>query len=437
MPALLQAFEQRGTRLRVYALLALGFFLLALAGTLRHGEFNFIHADGRAYYVYLPSLILDGDLDFRNQMELWRVGFNPLSPENRTPTGLVFNKYTIGLALSLLPAFLAGHALALALHAVSGSAFVAPDGFSPPYQCLGLAAILAYAFGTVAIADAWLVERFRVPGWCAAAAVASFWVGSNYAYYSFREPFMAHVVSAFWVTSAAALAVRLHERLSRELEPGLVLRLAAVTSMALVCRPSNLVLAPFLAGVVLEARRTGQLGRLARALPAAAPGLLPLALQLLTWRAMSGAALLDPYPAEGFTNWNRPYLLHTLFHSRHGLFYWSPVLLLAALGLVLRVRRDGFTDPLLRGYLGAFVLLWYLNSAWYAWWFGESFGGRAFLELAGLFVVGLGLCLDAARASVAALAGATAFMLLGAVWNWLLVALWALDRIRKGWDPWR
>ena len=112
------------------------------------------------------------------------------------------------------------------------------------------------------------------------------------------------------------------------------------------------------------------------------------------------------------------------------------MLLLATLGLALRVRRQGLVDPLLRGYLGAFLLLWYLNSAWYAWWFGESFGARAFLDLAGLFIVGLGLAFDAVRASAAALTAATAFTLLGTAWNWLLVALWALGRIRKSWDPW-
>lgn len=437
MPALIRALEQRGLRVRAYVVVALGFFLLALAGTLRHPEFNFIHADGRAYYVYLPSVILDGDLDFRNQMELWRIGFNPLDPGHRTPTGLIFNKYPIGLALSLLPAFLLGHVVAVALHALTGSVFAAPDGFSAPYQCLCLAAILGYEVGTAAIADRWLVERFRVPGWCAAAAVASFWVGTNYSYYSFREPFMVHVVSAFWVTRAADLAVRLREQLVRVVSPWLVLRLAGAVSMALVCRPSNLLLAPFLVGVVSEALHEGRLPALLRTLPAALPGLLPLGLQILAWRAMSGSAFFDPYPDEGFTNWAQPHLLDTLFHARHGLFYWSPVLLLAALGLALYVRRRGLSEPLLRGYLGAFLLLWYLNSAWYAWWFGESFGARAFLELAGLFILGLGLAFDAARTSVAGLTAATAFTLLGTAWNWLLVALWALGWIRRGWDPWR
>jgi hypothetical protein len=128
--------------------------------------------------------------------------------------------------------------------------------------------------------------------------------------------------------------------------------------------------------------------------------------------------------------------LHTLFHSRHGLFYWSPLLLLSMAGSVAGLRRSGAPDPLLRGYLGAFLLLWYVNSAWYAWWFGESFGARAFLELAGLFVLGLGLAYDAARVSIVAARAAAVFALLCIAWNWLLVALWALGWIRKGWDPW-
>jgi len=436
VPALLRALERRGLRLRLYLLVAFGFFLLALAGTLRHPEFNFIHADGRAYYVYLPSLILDGDLDFRNQMDQWRIGFTPLNPDHRTSTGFVFNKYPIGLALSLLPAFLVGHLLAASIHALTASPFAALDGFSAPYQCACLVAILAYGIATLAIADRWLVERFRVPGWCAAAAVVSFWVGTNYAYYSFREPFMAHVVSAFWVTLAADRAVRLLEQLAEGVAPRPLFWLTAATAMAVVCRFSNVVLVSFLVEIASDVLRKGRIVALLRALPVALLGLVPLALQLLVWRSMSGVTFIDPYPDEGFTNWARPHLLDTLFHSRHGLFYWSPLLLLAAIGIAVRLQHYRLRDPLLRGYLGAFLLLWYLNSAWYAWWFGESFGARAFLELAGLFIVGLGLAFDAARASVATSAATMAIALFGIAWNWLLVALWALSRIRKGWDPW-
>ena len=46
-------------------------------------------------------------------------------------------------------------------------------------------------------------------------------------------------------------------------------------------------------------------------------------------------------------------------------------------------------DPLLICGLSAFVILWYCNSAWCSWWFGDAFGGRAFLELSLVFVMGL------------------------------------------------
>jgi hypothetical protein len=62
------------------------------------------------------------------------------------------------------------------------------------------------------------------------------------------------------------------------------------------------------------------------------------------------------------------------------------VLLLAIAGLLFRARAR----LILCWFLGA-ILLWYANSAWYCWWFGDAFGARAFLELSGLFGVGLAL----------------------------------------------
>lgn len=41
-----------------------------------------------------------------------------------------------------------------------------------------------------------------------------------------------------------------------------------------------------------------------------------------------------------------------------------------------------------------FSLLWYLNSSWHMWNFGDAFGGRAFLELSAAFAFGLAWCVD-------------------------------------------
>jgi hypothetical protein len=432
-----RGLETRSGRSRLYAATAFGFFLLALAGTRFGQEYNFIFSDGRGYYVYLPSAVIDGDLDFENQVrEHYRTGWNPLtlSPRLRTGTGRVFNKFPIGLALSLAPAFLAAHGTSLALHAATGSAYVTPDGYSAVYQTLCLAAILAFGMLTFATSDRWLTERYSVPGPLAAAAVLSVWIGSHYAYYYFREPFMAHVVSAFWIAATAALSLRARERLDAGGPSALDLFLLALaSSLAFVCRFSNAVLLFFVCDFLIEAWRRGAILRVARRLPLALLGLFPLALQAYAWFSNTGKALVDPYQTETFKYWLEPRLLRTLFSTHHGLFAWAPVLLLVPIGLALQWRRVPGGDPLRRGLVFCFVVVWYLNSSWYAWWFGEAFGARAFLELTPLFVLGTGFAFDAAaRRGPGMLRVALGYVVACVVFEWLLMLAFTLYWIKRG-----
>ncbi|TMQ27277.1 MAG: hypothetical protein E6J90_02820 [Deltaproteobacteria bacterium] len=76
-------------------------------------------ADAAYYYAYLPSLVLDGDLDFTNQYRVTQNWYR-LGP---TPIGRPGNVFGIGPAVFALPVFVVGHGLALATGARS-------DGFS-------------------------------------------------------------------------------------------------------------------------------------------------------------------------------------------------------------------------------------------------------------------------------------------------------------------
>src|SRR4051812_6299624 len=62
-------------------------------------------ADAAYYYAYLPSLVLDGDLDFTNQYQVTQNWYR-LGP---TPLGRAGNVFGIGPAVFALPAFVAGH----------------------------------------------------------------------------------------------------------------------------------------------------------------------------------------------------------------------------------------------------------------------------------------------------------------------------------------
>jgi hypothetical protein len=404
-----------------------------------HDRLNFVVSDARYYYVYLPSAVIDRDLDFSNQIaNTWGNEFELELLGDRTATGLVANKYPIGMALTLFPAFVSGHGLALAANHMSGREIFAADGYSAPYQLMCLALVLGLACGTMVLIDRLLEDEFNLDGRAIALGVIAFWIGSHYAWYCFREPFMVHVVSTFWVTATIYLCAKIARIAARDRQLAAMdlLRLGFSFAMALVCRPTNVFVAPFLLWVLLAIVRAGLVGRFARVAPiAVVVSLLPVAVQLGTWRVLYGSWICDSYDDERFL-WGRPALFKTLFSLEKGLFVWTPLLLLAAGGLLLNIGR-ALQPGTRRGFivcsLISAAILWYLNSAWWCWGFGWAFGGRAFLELTAIFILGLALVFHRVKLQPRSLqrtvAGALVVLI---VYNYTLMGLYQTGVIARG-----
>jgi hypothetical protein len=124
-----------------------------------------------------------------------------------------------------------------------------------------------------------------------------------------------------------------------------------------------------------------------------------------------------------------PSLLDSLFASRHGVLFWTPVLTLALVGLALRAAR-GHRDAL--GALGALALLALVNASLRPWWSG-GFANARLLPALPLLALGLATLLEVLRASaerrplrVAAGAGA-----LFVAWNLLLMAQYRAELIPR------
>lgn len=422
------------TRIRLYVCVAMFLFCIAwiavfLRAHMLDRDINIIISDARGYYVYLPSVIIDGDLEFSNQIQAHK---EPLLLEERGAESFALNKYPIGMALTLLPIFLVAHTLTLAAHALIGQAWLTPDGYSFLYQFLVVAGVMATGVATMTMIDRIIVRCFGVDSRIACAAILVYWSGSHYLYYFFREPLMVHIVSTFWVVLVIYLGEKVVSQIRWWHYPFLTFGL----SMAVVCRPTNLaILAPVLAHQLHGIYRHRQSPKVMWGLPLSVFGLLPVFLQMLTWRMMVGQYLFYSYQNEGF-NWTRPMLLSTLFSSRHGLFFWSPILLFAAWGGIwYTCRRGGTRNPLWQSLVIGGIFLWYLNSAWYEWWFGHAFGARAFLEISCLFVVSLAFCFEQlytnGRRYIPLAIGCFAA---GIFYNWILLALYITEKIPRG-DP--
>jgi hypothetical protein len=428
-----QRFALPKNRILGYCALAGLFFLLANLCVLAKPHYNFVVSDGRFYYVYLPSVVIDHDLHFSNEIRNhWDADFSPDLLRDKTPRGYVPNEYPIGWALSLAPGFLVAHALSHLLYAATGSSAVVPDGYSIVYQLATLVTILAYGLLMMIMIDRLLEERFRIHGTAILLAIVSFWVGTNYSYYYFREPAMAHAVSAFWVTSCLYWGVTGLGSSRSGLRTSALLLLSF--AMALVTRPTNIFIAPLvLIAFVKILRLQSKLQRWA-SVGFCALAFLPIALQMLTWKIMDGSWIYYSYGSESFVYWKKPFLIATLFSTRHGLFLWSPLLLLSVAGIVFywRSARPRWSEPIPQLTLGA-CALWYFNSAWWSWWFGAAFGGRAFLELAPLFIFGLAFLFDALlkrRGFLTKLVGG--FVCLAVIYNYVLMGLYISHRIPRG-----
>jgi hypothetical protein len=214
--------------------------------------------------------------------------------------------------------------------------------------------------------------------------------------------------------------------------------------MAMVCRQTNVFLIPLLVWVLWRILRRNNLKAIVRVIPWGLPALAPLAVQMFVWWKFSGRIVHTTARGMGYGtlevfHWTHPALWQTLFSGRHGLFFWSPVLLLSAWGLIWRLsNQKGRRDPLLIGLLICAAVLWYLNSAWYGWWFGWAYGARAFIELAILFIIGLAFGFESLTHLAKSWRRVVAVLLALAIgYNYVLMALFITWKIPRGDFPWK
>lgn len=65
-----------------------------------------VQGDARSYFAYLPSIVLDGDLDLTNQFDVLRPeGGDPRYPFGVGADGYAANPFPIGPALLWLPGY--------------------------------------------------------------------------------------------------------------------------------------------------------------------------------------------------------------------------------------------------------------------------------------------------------------------------------------------
>ncbi len=342
-----------------------------------------IRSDGFSYYIYLPSWFLFHD------SSLAAIARDCCGGEFPEHTAIIrwpgtrrwVNAHPIGVAVLQSPFFLAADRLTRWTN-------LSPDGFTLYYQhAAGLSGLVWTLLG-LAILRRLLLRHFtdRIT----AAALATVLFGTNLFHYATFDSSYSHAYSFCLLALFLYLCEGWHRspRVARSVGvgavAGLIVLVRHTNALFLVCLPLYGVTGvSTLRERLRELRRDWRLVAIMTATTAAV-----VAPQMALYYQATGRPVVSAYGALGF-DFRHPHLAGVLFSPQKGLFFWSPILVLACAGLAWLWRTGHTARAFITGAVLFLVIDTYLIASWWDWQFGGSFGHRGFTDALPVFAIGL------------------------------------------------
>jgi hypothetical protein len=388
------------------------------------GEGLVIRCDGHGYYAWLRSLLLDGDWSFDNEFDEHNPLGDYVTPRAaRTPRGLRPNQWSVGPACVWAVTVVPGH---FGLQACADHGLPWPaDGYALPYQLLVGGTTLLVSFAGLGFLYG-LCRRYADPG-RAALAAGLLSLGSGIVFYGAIEVTMAHSIGP----AAVAALAWYWQRTYGSPRPGRWLLVGVLVGLAALMRWQLVTFAVLPAGECLLALRRGRPGAVLGLALAGLGAVLAFLPQLVAWYVVYGRLFVTPITVGH--NWMAPDFARVLLDMERGLFYWTPLTLVACLGFLCWFRRPvqaADSGEPLGLLLAAFGLQAYvLASLWgEAVQLGVSYGLRHFTET--VVALGPGLALLLARGGRRQFRLVLGLSCLLVLWNLLVIC-----QYRYGWIP--
>ncbi len=392
-------FLSRYLFLLLAVVLSLSYFSF---GTYRNWPYK-IESDGKYYYQYLLSGVIDKDFDFSNNyrvvspdwmvMEIDHYGFRKaVNSITRKPK----NVFTVGPAIMWLPFYIAVDGVGRLLQTVAnlpvdlnpwGKYFQYAVMYSGVVYCL-LGLYLLF----VLLKDCFHESTARMTVWLILFA-------SPLYYYTVFEVSMSHVYDFFTFT----LVLFLFSRLRENSHLSYYILLGFSGALHVLVRTQNIVNIMVLSLVLLSQGENAKsllkpayLLRLLLYMTSLAIGLMPL---LMINFYLFGHPLTIPQ-GSAFLDLRNPHVLLFLFSNKNGLFAHHPILLIGFIGYALflvKCLRSASSSAIWFLLLVIAMLQVYINSSVADWWSGHSFGQRRMVFCLPLFAFGIGYVLEYAR----------------------------------------
>lgn len=352
---------------------------------------NIIWGDGQYYYSYLRSTIIDGDLNFANELAYFR------RPIILTNTGLVANKYSIGPSLFWSPFFALAHIITLVFHTFIPG--IQPDGYSTLYQIFtGLGSVFYAACGLFLCCL--IVGKFYQKK-VACLSVIGIFFSSSLFFYSAVDPVNSHPLSFFLSSLLLFLLVNI-----KKFNNSLLIWLGFVCGLLTVLRNQDIILA--LPVIIL-------LKKVPQKIFWGLVTIIVMLPQVAVWKYLYGA-LQNPYILGGESfNFYNPQIWSVLFNLDNGLFIFAPILMLGCAGFYWLYRKYASLTIIA---VVLITLQLYLISSWHDWAGGQSYGGRFFISLLPYFMLGFAGFINRFKDHYRIIVSATLVL---AVINWISI----------------
>ncbi|MGA3301376.1 MAG: hypothetical protein ABSD87_14935 [Candidatus Acidiferrales bacterium] len=403
-----------------------------------------VRGDGVGYYAFARAILLEHRLDFepdwQNANASFRLGrIDPeghIRPTEYTSTGHLDNHFSIGPAILWSPFLLAAEAVVKFDHVFGGH--LAENGFSFPY-------VAAMALGTAFYSFLGLFLSFRLARkylgerWAFLGTIG-IWFASSLPVYMYFNPSWSHAHSAFvvalffWYWDRTRGGRTWTQWLVLGAISGLMLDVYYVNGVLLIV-PLIESLQDYWRGI--RERRMDDAGKLFLQNLLFSLTICVVFLPTLISKRIIYGHYLDFGYHEPWS-FASPALLHVAFASEHGLFSWTPIVLLSVIGLVLLHRRDRMLSLCC---VAAFAIYLYAIGCYNDWAGISSFGSRFFVSLTPLFILGLAAFFDSLasviterRANIVATATVSVLIL----WNAGMIFQWGTHLIpARGPISWR
>jgi hypothetical protein len=374
-------------------------------------------ADSKLYYVYLRSMFFDGDLNFTN--DYMKMG-GPLYSMNHQ-TGYWNNPFAVGCSILWFPSFLTGH-----LYAKS---FGYPaDGYSEfPYGIsINLGGLFLAWIGLVLLVST--LQKF-FDSKIALLIPLTIWYGTPLTFYTNQQPNLDTALSFF----TGSLFLYLYFHLAEKPTTQKWIALGITAGICMLVRPQNVILliipAVLLLNLFIKAikqkKKKDVLSLFRWGSLLAIFTIVTFLPQMLVWQVMYNSPVTIPQ-GDHWMEWGNPKITQVLFSSNHGLFTWTPILILGVIGLAFFFIKDRWNGSAL---FLAFAAMVYINSVPNDWWGGSAFGGRRFSSTFPILAIGLASLLKPFFDKKLFRYAVIAVLLAAIMWNCSLISIFSDNTI--------